>query len=180
MEWPTRRPTKRPPSRSTSRPISRTLVSPWRRTSIMRPLIRPIKRTWRPIVAGWITDALGGTGLFVGISLFQDGLSYFLTEGSETPYAVLVIFLVIPPIVLGALALAGGYFAIKRRRWGWALTGAIAGLVMVLPFLGVFLSSEARWNGLLVILPISLSIISIILIVRSKNEFARKPRRFHR
>ena len=32
----------------------------------------------------------------------------------------------LPLLVLGALALVGGVFALQRRRWGWALAGSIA------------------------------------------------------
>lgn len=35
--------------------------------------------------------------------------------------------------VLGILGIIGGIFALKRKRWGWALAGAIAGVITFFP-----------------------------------------------
>ncbi len=34
---------------------------------------------------------------------------------------------------LGVLAIVGGYFALKRKYWGWALAGAITGTFIFFP-----------------------------------------------
>ena len=36
-------------------------------------------------------------------------------------------------VILGILAIIGGIFALKRRKWGLALTGAIAGTLTFFP-----------------------------------------------
>jgi hypothetical protein len=56
-------------------------------------------------------------------------------------------------IVLGAVALIGGIFALRRRVWGFALAGAILSLPLI-PFGTV------------------LGILSIIFLSKSKNEFS--------
>jgi hypothetical protein len=48
------------------------------------------------------------------------------------------------------LAIAGGIFAIQRKRWGWALAGSIAAAINPLP----------------------LGIVAIVLVILSKNEFS--------
>jgi hypothetical protein len=44
-------------------------------------------------------------------------------------YVVIGVFLAL----LGALAIAGGIFALKRKRWVIALAGAIAGTITFFP-----------------------------------------------
>jgi hypothetical protein len=35
--------------------------------------------------------------------------------------------------ILGILGIIGGIFALKKRHWGWALTGTIAGIITFFP-----------------------------------------------
>jgi hypothetical protein len=39
-------------------------------------------------------------------------------------------------ILVGALAIVGGIFVLKKQRWGWALAGAIAGNLLF-PLCGI-------------------------------------------
>jgi NADH:ubiquinone oxidoreductase subunit 6 (subunit J) len=39
-------------------------------------------------------------------------------------------------LIVGVLGIVGGIFSLQRKRWGWALAGAIAGCLSFLP-LGV-------------------------------------------
>jgi len=56
-----------------------------------------------------------------------------------THHQVVIVFAVIYgtlgvlDIILGALGIVGGIFAIQRKHWGWALAGAIAGCLTFLP-----------------------------------------------
>jgi hypothetical protein len=52
-------------------------------------------------------------------------------------------------VIAAVLAVVGGVFAFKRRRWGWALTGSIASVVAFFP----------------------VGIAAVILVAQSKNEF---------
>jgi hypothetical protein len=44
-------------------------------------------------------------------------------------YIVLGVFFA----ALGALAIVGGVFALRKRHWGWSLAGAIGGTLLFLP-----------------------------------------------
>jgi hypothetical protein len=48
---------------------------------------------------------------------------------------ITVVYLIfgICSLLLGVLAIIGGIFALKRKRWGLALAGAIAGTVTFFP-----------------------------------------------
>ncbi len=87
--------------------------------------------------------AVAGAFMFIPVSTMYGG-------GMERAGALLVLLVIIIPLaVLGILSIVGGIYAIGRRRFGMALTGAIAAL---LPFS-------------------MLGIASVILVVLSKNEF---------
>lgn len=121
-----------------------------------------VKKTWKPITAGIlnvITGALGAIsaiGLIIAITatstwqLFLD-----VIPPAELPFiaplisSILIILLVLS-IFETALPLAGGVFALQRRRWGWALTGSIIAIIAVLP----------------------LGIASTIFVSLAKDEFA--------
>ena len=49
---------------------------------------------------------------------------------------IMMVFYIVPGVLaalVGVLAIIGGIFALKRRRWGLALTGAIAGTLIFFP-----------------------------------------------
>jgi hypothetical protein len=109
-----------------------------------------LKRTAKPTAAGILTIiagagcilgalGLGAAGAFLGPFL---GLPFFL-------HGILWGLMAIPMAVLGILAIIGGIFSIQRRRWGWALAGSIAA-ILVSHVLGI---------------------ISTILVALSKDEF---------
>ncbi|MCL2679369.1 MAG: hypothetical protein FWF18_03710 [Dehalococcoidia bacterium] len=54
-----------------------------------------------------------------------EGLLSFLTA----IYIVIAIFY----FILGVLSIVGGIFACQRKRWGWALAGAIAAILSFTP-----------------------------------------------
>ena len=59
-------------------------------------------------------------------------------------------------IIFGLIALIGGVMALQRKKWSLALIGSILGLFMI---------------GLVVLEASILSLIAIILLANSKNEF---------
>jgi len=161
------------------RPIRRSLRSPLRRPlgSTTRIMLGRTKRTWRPTVAGHLTSVIGETGIFLSIILIFGGISLLFKDTPGAPYFFL---LVIPPIVLGVIAAVGGYFARKRIRWGWALTGSIASLLIVSTFFTATVAYEVSWMTFVFGIILALSIFALILVIMSRNEFARKLRRFRR
>ena len=111
-----------------------------------------VKRTWKPTVAGILDIVAGGLSLTVLLLIFI-GLTIFLPFTAWVfPFnfsSLLLFMIAIPGIVIEALAVAGGVFAIQRRKWGWTLTGSIAATIIATP----------------------LGIAAIIFTALSKNEF---------
>ena len=144
-----------------------------------------MSRKWKPIVAG-ILEILAGFGiLFSALAFFE--LLYLVTprpwdELSLSVYGltrfITVLFWWMAPFVaglFGIVPLAGGVYALLRRRWGLSFAGAIATvpLTFIAPFgLGPWANYEYgiaphyfSW------LPLLLSIVIITLVVLSKREF---------
>ena len=80
---------------------------------------------------------------------------------------VIIIFVLIPSIIVGTVAIVGGIHALRRDIWGLALAGAIA------------LLASAVW-GILPGLPIALvglgipGIVAIVFVALGKGEFRTK------
>ena len=108
------------------------------------------KRTPMPLIAGILSIIAGGLKLFVVLGIIAFGFfAISPPEITEIGPLTLFLILVIPLGTLVTLAIAGGIFAIQRKRFGLALTGAIAAL-----------------------LPFSLlGLASIILLAISRDEF---------
>ena len=109
-------------------------------------------KTWKPTAAGILDIVAGGLSLTVLLLVFI-GLAIFMPfTAGVFPYniSLLLLFIIaIPGIAIEALAVAGGVFAIQRKRWGWTLAGSIAATVISTP----------------------LGIAAIILTALSKDEF---------
>ena len=96
-----------------------------------------MKKTWKPIAAGILEITAGGLSVITGCGLYMSAMvANFLTTVPPLVYAILT-YPMIPLILLGILAIAGGICALLRKRWGLALAGAIASL-LVAPLLGLF------------------------------------------
>jgi hypothetical protein len=88
-----------------------------------------------------VASALGGLGMaayfvFIGWFIGYAGADEPLPpEGAEVFTAMAVMFIVMAVITLAvtALGVVGGVFAIKRRLWGLALTGAIISVLLFQP-----------------------------------------------
>lgn len=114
--------------------------------------LTPAPRTAMPIVAGILTLISAGLKILFGLGTLIAGFfaSLFPRMGywSDHPvlwFSIAAFFLV----AFGVIAVIGGIFALQRKRWGWALAGAI---MAFLPF-----------N--------LLGLASIILVALSKREF---------
>ncbi|MFC2034386.1 hypothetical protein ACFLTT_03190 [Chloroflexota bacterium] len=110
-----------------------------------------MKRTKMPVIGGILTIISGVLASFGALNYaigFGDVSG--LGKGDIPPFVPSIIFGVpIMSIVIGLLALAGGIFALMRKKWGLSLTGSIAASLSVLP----------------------LGIPAIILIALSRDEF---------
>ncbi len=98
-------------------------------------------------VGGILSIVSGGFGLlwllgFVLVIMVMWGLTdpgYYDYRYGATPDSFLVVMMVFYGIaglvilILGALAIVGGIFALRRNIWGLALAGAIAGTLVFFP-----------------------------------------------
>jgi hypothetical protein len=88
-----------------------------------------MEKTRKPENGGILTIISGTLGLLGATSyaIGFGGAGSGFGKGDVPPFVPSIIFGVpIISIVIGILALAGGIFAIQRKRWQWALTGSIA------------------------------------------------------
>jgi hypothetical protein len=112
-------------------------------------MVSAVKKTWRPIVAGVFNIV---TGSIILSMLFLFGIGPMIAEpvGEGIFYFdSSLLFLTMPGMMLSVLDISGGIFALRRRRWRWALAGSITAAIG----------------------PTPLGILAIILVVLAKNEF---------
>ena len=118
-----------------------------------------MEKTWKPTVAG-ILDIVSGALSLVGLVLFIIGFMVFKAIGGTDmpmPMPIIPIYgglaflfaVAIPILIAEILAIVGGIYALKRKKWGLALTGSIAALF-------------ASWP---------LGIAAIVFTAMSKEEF---------
>ena len=91
-----------------------------------------MERTWMPKVAGifsilaGVINLLTGFLLLIGMLVVQ-GITGFFAIPLWLPInaSVVLLFVGFPFLVCGVLSLIGGAYALQRKNWGLALTGAI-------------------------------------------------------
>ena len=110
-----------------------------------------METTWKPTTAGILTIIGGGFNLIVGIILVAVGTAFLAPLTGIWSFGLFGT----PLIVLGAVSVVGGIFAIQRKVWGLALAGAICALFP--PPIAV------------------LGILSIIFVSLGKVEFTSQP-----
>jgi hypothetical protein len=107
------------------------------------------EKTWMPLTAGILTiisavfKLLTVLGIIIGLSFYTTGTDYSIGI-SET---AILIGIMVPFLILGIVSLIGGIYAIRRKKWGMALAGAIAaflpsGILGVLAIIFVSLSKH--------------------------------------
>jgi len=78
-------------------------------------------RTWKPTAAGILCIIAGAIGVIPGIALAV----FFAFYGMGWFGAIIGA----PLIIWGIVAIVGGIYALRRRRWGLALAGSICTLI---------------------------------------------------
>ena len=122
-----------------------------------------MKKTWKPMVAGILNIVTGASSLlgfvmvmislvFVPVSMNAVGpgpaLGYnhwFIPGFVETILLIVAVFL----LIVSVLPILGGIYALQRKKWGLALAGSIAAILV----------------------PTLLGVVSTIFIAISKDEF---------
>jgi len=93
-----------------------------------------VEKTWMPTVAGilGIVSAsfklLAVFGLIIAIVVVEGNpyIDLSLAAGGVPVNVVAILWIItIPLAVFGILALVGGIYALRRKRWGLALAGSI-------------------------------------------------------
>ena len=102
-----------------------------------------------PTVAGILGIVTGSIILSI---LFLFGIGPMIIETVKAEafnFDLSLLFIVMPAIIISSLDIIGGTFAIRRRRWRWALAGSISSAIG----------------------PTPLGIAAIVLLILSRNEF---------
>jgi hypothetical protein len=100
---------------------------------------KPVAKTGMPMACGILSIVSGVLG-FIAIAFL---ITFGATFGSETARDVLgslgfwqaglplkiIGFLAIPLVIINAVAIIGGIYAIQRRAWGLALAGSICAIL---------------------------------------------------
>jgi hypothetical protein len=103
-----------------------------------------MNKTWKPTTAGILSIVGGILGIvFGGFAVTGGSIAGMLTGFAWMAGVGAGL------IVLGIIALIGGIMALKRKTWGFALTGAICSLFPMIP----------------------LGVLAIIFVAMGKREF---------
>ena len=97
-----------------------------------------MEKTWKPVAAG-VLDIVAGAcsvlcfiGLIIAFSVVTSGITgvpgLVAVPGIWVAPTVLLV-LAVPSIIMGILAIMGGVYTLIRKRWGLAITGAIAATI---------------------------------------------------
>ncbi|MBC8273857.1 MAG: hypothetical protein H8E40_02655 [Chloroflexi bacterium] len=138
------------------------------------------QRTWKPKVAGILNIIVGSQCLIAGSGIFLFGIacSSFIRNFSHSQASSTLVFysaIALPLFIVGALAIRGGLYALKRKRWGLVLAGSIAAFSSLCSLrLAIIIVFTAHWvspDDIFFLFGLLLGIAAIVFTVQSKNEF---------
>jgi hypothetical protein len=113
-----------------------------------------MEKTWKPTTAGVLCIIAGaiGVGILIPVAVLFGSISLVICT---------------PLIILGIMPIVGGIYALRRRRWGLALAGAICCALVGFVILGavVLFASIAMFSDQPDIAPFGATIPGIIAIV---------------
>ena len=97
-------------------------------------------RKWMPTTSGVINIILGAIALIIAIFAFVIGaagaaalMGFARLEVPAWIVGALFSGFGVIYLIFGVLAVVGGYYALKRKLWGMALTGSILGVFIIWP-----------------------------------------------
>ena len=99
-----------------------------------------MEKTWKPTVAGILNIIAGALRLiyffFMIVAVVAVGSSPFMWDSVPGMYPMTVgtvqtilVLIAVYSFVTGVLPLVGGIFALRRKKWGLALAGAIVAII---------------------------------------------------
>ena len=126
-----------------------------------------VKKTWKPILAGFLDIVTAVICLWFLLALSLEGAEFWAIFprgilGLSNPL-IMYLIITIPLACIAILALLGGIFAKRRKKWKLALAGSIAAVFSWAPW--VLAIPSAIFVG------VPLGILVVILVVLSKGEF---------
>ena len=124
-----------------------------------------LSKKWMPITAG-ILDIVSGL-LQLWVALYA--LRHFIVKGwGIAGFNLLTLIIALPCFFTGLVAMLGGLYAIRRKKWNIVYLGAIAAIVpLIIPSLFLFgLEGNPTWWAIVLI-----GIAAIVLTLLSKKEF---------
>jgi hypothetical protein len=116
-------------------------------------------KTWKTRAAGVLAIVSGvlAVSQWVAVAVLEVLAQGWLPIGNLTGLGALIAAMFTIAIATGIVAIVGGVFALKRRRWRLALAGSICAIFSV-----VFLP---------ILLNVPLAIAAIVLVVMGRGEF---------
>jgi len=113
-----------------------------------------MQKQWKATTAGILSIIAGTWGVMAGVILTVITSAYPPAWILLTPFQTVILNRLCPvAAVLGLVAILGGVFAVRRRKWGLALAGAICAAMIPPPFF--------------------LGALAVILVAVSRDEFER-------
>jgi Double zinc ribbon len=118
-------------------------------------------KTWKTRTAGILAIVAGAVGLAQWVTIAAVEIPYWgwLPMGGGLG-GIVATAVVAVEIAIGIVAIVGGVFALKRKRWRLALAGSIC----------------AIFSFFLFFLNVPLGIAATVLVVLGKGEFEQSPR----
>jgi len=134
-----------------------------------------MEKTWKPKVAGILDIIAGSQCLIAGSGIFLFGVACSCGDGyGASQVLVFCSAIALPLFIVGTLAIRGGLYALKRKRWRLALAGSIAAfLPLCILWLAIIVVFTAHWDSLnaFFLFGSLFGIASIVFTVQSKDEF---------
>jgi len=144
-----------------------------------------MNKKWIPITAG-VLDLVGGVSQ-LGLSIFWIYIlvDAIIRHGGHIPAdpgpIVMLAIITAPFALLGIIAIIGGTFALKRKRWKLALAGSflafLPAVVTLICLIGWDIEVYTEYmveSVLWVLIPLILGITAPVLTILSKKQFERK------
>ena len=113
-------------------------------------------RTWMPITAGIICIVVGAISLIGGFFTALFAGFFFTSAFIDDPFffnlpGLIVWAFALPYLIISGVAVAGGVYALRRRRWGLSLAGSICAIL-------------TGWAWIL-------GVVAIVFVIMAKDEF---------